>query len=292
MLDTLLLNTNTKSSLVQVLKNSPHFILLVGPAGSGKKTIANILSSTFLDIEQDNLDQYPYFYRIKPQTKSEVSIDQVRELIKILRLKTPGNRQIRRVVYFENAARMSIEAQNALLKVLEEPGSDTVFILGADSTVSIMPTVVSRAQTINIQTVSQEDARKYFGKKFPKKLVDVNWHLSNGSVGLLNALLENDSEHSLKQVIEKSKDFLPKDNYERLTVTDALSKDKEEFQLFLESLKIILRALHRHALEAGPARKADSLLWDRKLLNRLSLALEQNTAPKLVSLKLVTNLRV
>ncbi|OGE37510.1 hypothetical protein A3B45_01845 [Candidatus Daviesbacteria bacterium RIFCSPLOWO2_01_FULL_39_12] len=60
----------------------------------------------------------------------------------------------------EDASQMSLEAQNALLKTLEELPTDGLFILGADSDSKLLPTVLSRCQIIKLQGTSRQGSRQ------------------------------------------------------------------------------------------------------------------------------------
>lgn len=60
-----------------------------------------------------------------------------------------------RVVVIENASVLTIEAQNALLKTIEELPKETVLILGTPSDANLLPTIISRCQVIKVQSVLQ-----------------------------------------------------------------------------------------------------------------------------------------
>ena len=57
-----------------------------------------------------------------------------------------------RAVVLENASELTVEAQNALLKTLEEPPSEAIFILGASSDAKFLPTILSRCEIIKLES--------------------------------------------------------------------------------------------------------------------------------------------
>ncbi len=77
-----------------------------------------------------------------------IGIDEIKSLHKSIFLK-PLNSKVKAVI-LEDAHLMTIEAQNALLKVLEEPPEHTIIILGVNSSDSLLPTVLSRCQIIEL----------------------------------------------------------------------------------------------------------------------------------------------
>jgi DNA polymerase-3 subunit delta' len=84
-----------------------------------------------------------------------IKIDQVRELIYKLSLRPYSAKY--KVALIDNAETMTQEAQNALLKVLEEPKSYTIIILVTSNTGKLLRTISSRAQKINFGPVYASD---------------------------------------------------------------------------------------------------------------------------------------
>lgn len=199
---------------------------------------------------------------------------------------------MRRVVFIENAQHLSIPAQNALLKVLEEPGAGTVFILSVDSVKNILPTVVSRTQIIEVHPVSLSDVRQYFDSQKSAAEIDRTWHLSGGAAGLISAVLREEQSHPLKNAVEEAKKFLASKAYGRLLMIDRLSRDKEQMTLFLDALARSLRALQHSALKNGKIRRSGLIGQDRKRVRKAAESLQSNSSPKLTGLDLVLKLKI
>jgi DNA polymerase III delta prime subunit len=81
-------------------------------------------------------------------------IDQIRKISNFLSQK-PFSHQSKIIIILE-AQNLNIEAQNALLKILEEPGKDNYVILSTNKVKSILPTIISRCQTIKLVRVIHE----------------------------------------------------------------------------------------------------------------------------------------
>jgi DNA polymerase-3 subunit delta' len=94
-------------------------------------------------------------------------------------------------VLIEDANYLSIPAQNALLKILEEPNPDTIFILTVTSVINVLPTIASRTQKLEVHAgIGLNEAIEFWqDSDIPKKDIESAWRLSGGSVGLMYALL-------------------------------------------------------------------------------------------------------
>lgn len=289
-LDDLLIHARTRGEVELFMARPAHALLITGPQGSGKATLALSLSAGVLGAS--NLSNYPYFMHItRPQGKKDIPVEDIRKVLHNLRLKTTGNRAIRRIVFVEDAHYLSEEAQNTLLKMIEEPASDTLFLLSAISERSVLPTVASRAQRLRVYPSAQAQAQKYYQSQKTEPEIASAWQLSQGNSGLMHALLFNEEEHPLKSSVELAKNLLRATPYERLVELDKLSKDKEQLAMALTALSMVLTALHRAALDQGNSRQID-IGSGRRLVRNLHSSLEANGSPRLVALELALNLKV
>ena len=289
-LDTLLLNPSTRR-LAAMYLSSPHSALLItGTAGSGKYTLAKTISATLLQDSPKALENKPNFLLIQvPDGHSEISIDTIRTLRRRLALKNASSGQPR-LVLLENADKMSDEAQNALLKTLEEPPADTTFILTASTSKNLLPTIVSRTWALSVQPIDLEATRNYY-RNFNTGEVEKAWNLSCGVPGLLNALLQKEEGHPLRDAVDRAKLFISSSVYDRLIQADQEAANPAEFQLFLEALSKIMTTLHRQSIGIGGARGSD-LLANRRLIFRLQNNSQRRANARLTGLELALTLKV
>lgn len=218
--------------------SKPHAIMLTGNEGSGKCFTALALAEVLLG---QSLSSHPYFLHIEPDGKS-FSIDQIRQLQKVMKLKTTGSSQIRRLAILQDVHTMTTEAQNALLKLLEEPPADTVLILTAQGDKSLRPTIYSRVQKVHIKPVLMDDLSDEFKEH---KDIQKFYGLSGGDIGLLYALINQNNDHPLVMAIVDAKEIITEPVFMRLTRVDELGKDKEKLAQTISALKRISTAALR-----------------------------------------------
>lgn len=234
-------NPATKKSIDSFLAKPTHAVMLVGPQGVGKGHVAKYLASTLLGILPENTLSHPYVLLVGPSSTS-IGIDSIREIKTFLSLRVPGSNSIRRVLIIENAQLMSIEAQNALLKLLEEPPVDTVIILTSTSEQMVLSTIESRVQVLQVLRLRSSQMANFSDDD---KLVA----LADGRPGLLFALA-HDEDHVLARQIEKAKIFLKSDKFDRLVQTSSI-KERAEADVFLQALLIICGTAMRNSAKLG-----------------------------------------
>lgn len=287
--DNLLLHPQTRSNTESFLSTPSHALMIVGPPGSGKSALARFIASMLLQVSSEQIDSHAYFMHItKPEDKQEIPIDRIRQTIRATRLKMPEGKH--RVIFIEEAQNLSPEAQNALLKILEEPARQTSFILTSPSDKGVLPTIRSRVRSLPIHPVTLPAATQHFAARYPADQIETAWRLSQGSAELLQALLNEDKDHPLKSAVGQAKTLLGQSTYERLLTFDKLGGDKDRIRLTLDALSRVLAALHRVAVEKNNLPQIKSLSSARRLVTDALSAIETNTSPKLITLNLVLKL--
>ncbi|MDB5182956.1 MAG: polymerase delta prime subunit [Candidatus Saccharibacteria bacterium] len=283
MFEDLLLHPRTRTQLEQFAANPSHGLILIGPEGSGKKTLAHAVSAVLLSVENDKLANHPYYSLTNPDDPS-ITIDEIRALQRLLTLKTPKtNDNIRRVLTTIDAGRMRFEAQNAFLKSLEEPPTDTCIILTVDATGDLLETMYSRAQKIDILPVSEAMAKEYYSKKGITSVeLAKNYALSQGQVGLLSSLLSVDTNHPLKEWVETAKGLLAQPAGERIMQTDVLSKDKLGVLLLLNAFGRIAHAALTSAAKTSNAKAIERWKDSLEAVQNAHEAMTHNANTKLM----------
>jgi len=289
MLDNLLIHPRTKRLFKAALDNRYHGILLAGNMGAGKKYLGMNYAAEILGLKDlESLEKYPYYVCIDP-LEASITIESIRAIRKLLTLKTPQDTNgINRVILIIDADRMKSEAQNALLKTLEEPPSDTCIILTSNSIKSLLPTITSRVQVIEVLPVAETHAVEYFKTSKPAELKGPV-SLSRGNAALLNALVIGE-DHELKDSVKEAKIILSASISERVAKVDALSKDKLAVQSICDALTRIAHAALLQASSLNRDKQAEKWHKTLKATQRATSALKQNANTKLTLDELFFNL--
>lgn len=238
------------------VKNPAHAILLVAPTGSGKETILR-------ELAQEILGSHPsgrLFEILPDEDKVHISIDSIRNIKNALKLAS----SLQRVVLMPNAHNMTIEAQNSLLKILEEPPKNTTFLLSSPSKEQLIETVVSRTQVWQLRLPSTEQLEQYFKSYDPIKLKRA-LAISDRRVGLMAAILDDAvTDHPLLAAISRSKELLQESKFDRLCQVESLAKDSTATKDLLSALELTSKAgLSAAATNNNHLAVAE---WRRKLI--------------------------
>ncbi len=260
----LLINKRTKQALDAFLEQPAHGLVIFGPNGAGKDFLAKLIASTLLNVPESKLMSCLDFIYIGGEQVKSIGITEIRQLKSDVKLKNTSSEKISRVVLISHAEKLTIEAQNALLKLLEEPNDNNLIILTAINASELLTTINSRLQSIVIRPVSLKLAQQYSG--LSKSEIESIWRLSAGMPGLLISLLAKDKNHELYKAIELAKSILGQPVYERLNIINQIVADTDQVQLLFDSIEKVLSATHSLALSKNELAKADRILSSRLAL--------------------------
>lgn len=151
----------------------PHALLISGPRGIGKLRLAESLAQTLLcnsgndfpcgkcqGCQLSTAGTHPDYHRLSPEEGSKaIKIDQVRQLVSFATRTAQYDGY--RIAILSPAEALNRNAQNALLKTLEEPGSKTLLMLISDQPTLLLPTIRSRCQQRTLPLPPREQALEW-----------------------------------------------------------------------------------------------------------------------------------
>lgn len=290
-MDSMILHATTRTHADRFATHPGQALLLHGPHGVGKTALARALVAAVLQVPAASLDRYPYVTTVTPDDKHTISIDAVRQLQRFLQLRTTGKNVMRRAVIIAHADALTTEAQNALLKLLEEPPADTIVVLTAANVHTLLPTIRSRTQAIPVREPDEAAVRAFFEQAGnDARAVEQAYLLSGGLPGLMHALLTNDTSHPLMAAVSHAKQLLGGKTFDRLAGIDALSKQKADTYTVLDALMSIAKTGLRQAAHKHDQDRMRQWHRVRKQSAAARNALERSAHPKLVLTKLMLHI--
>ena len=154
------------SSLIENFKNRcsngnlSHAQLISGEDGIGKSILAEILGKLILngDLNREYVDIINY----KP-SKASFGVDDVREIIDEVNKKPFEGDKI--VIIIHQGNKLTIQAQNALLKTIEEPPTEVYIIILCESLELILDTIKSRCEIYKLTPLTKDELYKYIAIK-------------------------------------------------------------------------------------------------------------------------------
>ncbi|MDX1569237.1 MAG: DNA polymerase III subunit delta' [Xanthomonadales bacterium] len=192
----------------------PHALLLHGPRGVGKRSLADAFAAALLCEDREAgasacgscqactlvaAGTHPDLHRVGlEEDRSQVRVDQIRELSR--RAALTSSRGTYQLFIVDPADRMNRSAANAFLKTLEEPRAGSVLMLVADTLGNLPVTILSRCRRLTIALPSRDEARAFLAGKVSEADMDLLLEAAGGSPGLAAEYVDAGLEGAYRQI--------------------------------------------------------------------------------------------
>ena len=252
MFENILGNQKIKEILERTIisNRTSHSYMFIGQEGIGKKLIAKDFAKAILCLEENKQNtccdkcksciefesnNNPDFIYLEPE-ETKIKIDQIRNMqIKVAEKPIISQNK---VYIINDADTMTNEAQNCLLKTLEEPPEYVTIILIGKNEENFLTTIKSRCTKIYFNKIDNEELKKYLQINNIESVSEQLFEMADGSIKKLLEIIENDEScRTIENIINK----LDKcDIIEILNEAVYLYKSKDAINSILENINIML----------------------------------------------------
>ena len=292
----MLFNRTEKEKLLSEIASGKlsHAYLIEGGEGCGKTYFARFAAAAVLctgdkppcgkcpSCVKALAGSHPDLFYFSPDKKASMGVETVRDIKKSLFFMP--NDGDRKVYIIDDAQKMTVQAQNALLKFIEEPPASVLFFIVTDKKESLLPTVVSRTRIISLAPSDNADIRRFLmseSKKSGGEQIDEAINMAEGSPGKALKLLCRDFSRQRQLCL----DFMPvlvstsKSDAMAFLLSMKLNRDgvKEFFTLLMTALADVMNARFGRAtrlLSRDAAAEYAKSITDRKNAYLFDLATE------------------
>jgi DNA polymerase III subunit delta' len=214
--------------------------------------------------------RHPDVRLVEPE-KTTISIEQVRNLIGEIAFQPLEARY--RVVILDPAEQMRLEAHNSLLKTLEEPISRTIIILVTTNPYMLLETIRSRSRLLQFGEIPQVQIEQYLVQQEGKTTEDACLAAALSEGSLAKALDFNTNEY--KEIRRQAFHFvlllLSRGRFAEASVVAAqVSKDKNFFQLWINSVSALLQDIYYAGLATERVSQRDLLAKIEEINRKVS----------------------
>ena len=243
-------NNKIKDYLINSASNNQmlHSYMFSGREGIGKKLFAKIFAKMILCLSEDKPcntckscisfegENHPDFMQINADDGKSIKIEQIRLMQeKVVEKPIISNKK---VYIINDAELLTKEAQNCLLKTLEEPPEYVIIILIVSNESKILNTVKSRCVKIEFEKIPDEEINNYLEKQGISKLSNIMLKQCDGSLKMALNIGEKTEEYN---TLEKIINNMKKENIGAIWNNgEILYKSQDEIVDYLDYINVIL----------------------------------------------------
>ena len=253
-----------------------HAYILNGERGSGKKMLANLFAMTLLCETGDNepcgkchsckqaeSGNHPDIIRVTHEKPNSISVDdirtQVNNTVDIKPYQGPY-----KVYIIPQADMMTPQAQNAILKTIEEPPSYAVFLLLTENAETLLPTINSRCVMLKLRNIKHTLIKKYLMEnlEIPDYKADMCTAFAQGNMG--RAIMLANSDH-FNEIREEAVQLLKHINEMELNEIVAAVKNISVYKLEITDYLDIIMIWYRDVLLYKATKEIDKVVFKDQL---------------------------
>lgn len=253
-----------------------HAYILNGERGSGKKMLANLFAMTLLCETGDNepcgkchsckqaeSGNHPDIIRVTHEKPNSISVDDIRTQVNNTMDIKPYQGPYK-VYIIPQADMMTPQAQNAILKTIEEPPSYAVFLLLTENAETLLPTINSRCVMLKLRNIKDTLIKKYLMEnlEIPDYKADMCTAFAQGNMG--RAIMLANSDH-FNEIREEAVQLLKHISEMELNEIVAAVKNISVYKLEITDYLDIIMIWYRDVLLYKATKEIDKVVFKDQL---------------------------
>jgi len=235
-----LIHPASESTLSLLMADLPQSLLLTGPEGIGLSTVATYIAHTvngqviiILPEKDDKVDT----------DKGTITVKSIRALYDQTRTIQTG----KLVIIIDYAERMATSAQNAFLKLLEEPGTNVHFILATHTPSKLLPTITSRTQLLELRPLNRTQTDDFLNRldiKDAAKRSQLLFMADGLPAELYRLVSDVEYFEGAAQIVRDARDLLQDTPYKKLLIAQKYKDNREgALQLLTTAARILQKSI-------------------------------------------------
>ena len=231
------LHPATRAQIEVLGKDLPQSLLISGQVGVGLAIVAKYIATEAGALPQIVLPEKDEKVDLE---KGTISVDIIRRIYAATKTVETG----KRIIIIDYAERMGTQAQNAFLKLLEEPGKNTYFMLLTHEPGRLLPTIRSRTQQLDVRPVTKDQSEEVLDElkvSDAKKRAQLLF-MATGLPAELNRLAADEKYFEGRaQIVRDAQQFLKGSPYERLILAQQYKDSRGQALLLLDDAMKLLQ---------------------------------------------------
>ena len=269
--------------VIQHLKNASvygrvsHAYLFSGEPGSGKKLLSSLFA-TLLECRKSSENpcfacescrkavnmNHPDIIYVHHEKPDVITVDEIRSQV----VSTVGIRPYEseyKIYIIDEAEKMNPQAQNALLKTIEEPPVYAVIMLLSSNPDALLETIRSRCVRLNLRAVSDEEVLQYLqtDMQLPDYEAEIVRAFAQGNIGRARDAASGSALREISaRVVALMKQLREMKTYEIGEIVKEMSENKKDIHSYLDMIELWFRDV----LLYKATQDADSMVFRRELV--------------------------